>query len=61
MITDALLTSPILNSDNLGVNSAVVQGAPSRQFDEYGGVNLDLDPELAAALKISLEEEKANL
>lgn len=61
MITDALFTSPILNSDDVGVNSAAGGSAPSRQFDEYGGVNPDLDPELAAALKISLEEEKAKL
>jgi hypothetical protein len=30
MITDALFTSPILNSDDVGVNSAVGGGAPSR-------------------------------
>ena len=32
--------------------------APS-QFAEYGGIDPNLDPELAMALRISLEEEKA--
>jgi len=27
-------------------------------FDEWGGQNPDIDPELAMALKISLEEER---
>jgi hypothetical protein len=30
MITDALFTSPILNSDDVGVNSAAGGSAPSR-------------------------------
>lgn len=32
--------------------------APS-QFAEYGGIDPNLDPELAMALRISLEEERA--
>jgi 26S proteasome regulatory subunit N10 len=33
-------------------------GAPS-QFADYGGIDPNLDPELALALRISLEEERA--
>lgn len=31
------------------------------QFAEYGGVDPNLDPELAMALRISLEEERARM
>lgn len=29
------------------------------QFAEFGGINPDMDPELAMALKVSMEEERA--
>lgn len=32
---------------------------PVSQFAEYGGIDPSLDPELAMALRISLEEERA--
>lgn len=39
---------------------AAAGGAPATsQFAEYGGVDPNLDPELAMALRISLEEERA--
>lgn len=56
MITDILITSPILGGDEAGVSSAA--GATG-QFAEYGGINPDLEPELAMALKVSMEEAKA--
>lgn len=45
--------------------SSVAGGQPGAtgagQFAEYGGINPDLEPELAMALKVSLEEEAARL
>ena len=36
-----------------------VPAHPVSQFAEYGGIDPSLDPELAMALRISLEEERA--
>ncbi len=72
MITDVLIASPIINQSDeavgggagvgagAGVGGAAAGGisAPS-QFAEYGGIDPNLDPELAMALRISLEEERA--
>ena len=43
-----------------GGNEVPSQPAGPGRFAEYGGVDPSLDPELAAALKLSLEEQKAN-
>lgn len=67
MITDVLIASPIINEDmDVGMAGApaggnVGAGVPSApsQFAEYGGIDPNLDPELAMALRISLEEERA--
>lgn len=66
MITDVLIASPIINEDmDVGMAGApagnVGGGVPSApsQFAEYGGIDPNLDPELAMALRISLEEERA--
>lgn len=68
-ITDVLIASPIVSEDNIGANmgdggQGVAGGPPGigggvSQFAEYGGVDPSLDPELAMALRISLEEERA--
>ena len=73
MITDALFTSPILHGDDAGgvggmpadgsggmVNDVAAGGLPAAggQFAQYGGVNPELDPELANVLKESLEAER---
>ena len=73
MITDALFTSPILHGDDAGgvggmpadgsggmVNDVAAGGLPGAggQFAQYGGVNPELDPELANVLKESLEAER---
>ena len=50
-ITELLPTSPILRGFDGGVG---VGGCT-----EYGGVNPDLDPDLAMAMKLSMEESKA--
>ena len=73
MITDALFTSPILHGDDAGgvggmpadgsggmVNDVAAGGLPGAggKFAQYGGVNPELDPELANVLKESLEAER---
>ncbi len=66
-ITDVLIASPIINEGMEGMDvgagagagaGAAGAGAPS-QFADYGGIDPNLDPELALALRISLEEERA--
>ena len=46
-----------------GAGAAAAGGVPANpvasQFAEYGGIDPNLDPELAMALRISLEEERA--
>jgi 26S proteasome regulatory subunit N10 len=68
MITDVLIASPIINpnedGNNAGGNAAGAAGVggggvQASQFSEYGGVDPNLDPELAMALRISLEEERS--
>jgi len=65
MITDLLISSPIINEFDEGMASGPADSAaPANvnaggQFAEYGGVDPSLDPELAQALRISLEEERA--
>lgn len=60
MLTDVLFTSPILGTDDamMGAESNVGGGAAVNQYAEYGGINPDLDPDLANALKVSMEEER---
>ena len=70
MITDVLFTSPILGNDDVpgggpggaegGAAAGGDFGGPAGgQFAEYGGINPNTDPDLAMALKVSLEEERA--
>ena len=74
MITDVLFTSPILQGDDAygggaaaadGTGGMVVdqmQGAGAGQpvgAGQFGGVNFENDPELAQALMISMNEERA--
>lgn len=64
MITDVLITSPILMGEDVDMSSGVggqAGASGAGQFAEYGGINPDLEPELAMALKVSLEEEAARL
>ena len=70
-ITDILIASPIINEGmDMGMGGAADAGAGAAaagvpatpvasQFAEYGGIDPNLDPELAMALRISLEEERA--
>jgi 26S proteasome regulatory subunit N10 len=67
-ITNVLLESPIINGDqdmgagaevgNAGGNAGGSSTVP-QQFQEYGGIDPNIDPELAMAMRISMEEERA--
>lgn len=72
MITDVLIASPIINQEDegmpnmggaadagAGAGGAGLGGAAPSRFAEYGGIDPNMDPELAMALRISLEEERA--
>ena len=66
---DVLVGSPILHgagaggASGMGGNVASAGGAGTSAgvggFAEYGGVDPELDPELAMALRVSMEEERA--
>jgi 26S proteasome regulatory subunit N10 len=65
MITDVLIASPIINEGmDVGGDAAMggvgagAGGAGASQFADFGGIDPNLDPELAMALRISLEEER---
>ena len=67
MITDVLITSPILMEEGAGDAPMAEGGAPGNigeaapnRFAEYGGFNPEMDPDLAMAMKISLDEMRAN-
>lgn len=60
--SDALISSPIFQGDDGGLAQAMAAstGGDANPFAEYGGVNPDLDPELAMALRLSAEEARAH-
>ena len=62
-VTDAIIASPVINED-VGADAPMADGgagaAAPGQFDMYGGVDPSVDPELANAIWISLEEAKKN-
>lgn len=68
MITDVLITSPILMEEGGGDVPMAGDGAAAgnigeaaaNRFAEYGGYNPEMDPDLAMAMKISLDEMRAN-
>merc|ERR1712176_284807 len=64
--SDVLLSSPIVSGS--GGGSAVgggaselnqISGGGGGGFADYGGVDPNMDPELAMALRVSMEEERA--
>lgn len=70
-IADTIITSPVVACDNGMDDRMQVDGAPAEggaqpapgasaggNFAEYGGIDPNLDPELAMAIRISLEEAK---
>jgi len=63
--SDVLITSPIFRGDgapmggDMGGAAAGAGGGGGDGFAEYGGVDPNMDPELAMALRVSMEEERA--
>jgi len=68
--SDVLVASPIVNGGNAapgggadfppaGGAAVTGGGGGGDEFAEYGGVNPNMDPELAMALRVSMEEERA--
>ncbi|KAL7680076.1 hypothetical protein Plhal304r1_c070g0159041 [Plasmopara halstedii] len=58
--SDVLVSSPVLHGDDGGAAAASSSGGGgSDAFAEYGGVDPSMDPELALALRVSMEEERA--
>lgn len=59
-ITDVLITSPILQSEDM--MHAGDGGAAAGGGGEFAGLGIDpnMDPELAMALRLSMEEARAN-
>jgi len=59
LLSDQLVTSPILNGDGSGAQGGM-GGGEAGGLDEFG-IDPSLDPELALALRMSMEEEKARV
>ena len=65
--SDVLVTSPILRADGGGgggmgmgdAGGAGASGGGGDGFADFGGVDPNMDPELAMALRVSMEEERA--
>lgn len=64
-IADTIITSPVVafdtgydNPPEGGEANAQPSGEGGGRFAEYGGIDPNLDPELAMAIRISLEEAK---
>jgi 26S proteasome regulatory subunit N10 len=64
--SDVLASSPIVHGGSGGsafaasaAAAAVAGGAGGDVFSEFGGVDPNMDPELAMALRVSMEEERA--
>lgn len=60
LLSDQLVTSPILNGDgSSGVGGAGGEGGGQDANNFEFGIDPSVDPELALALRMSMEEEKA--
>ncbi|CAI5722144.1 unnamed protein product [Hyaloperonospora brassicae] len=59
--SDVLVSSPVLHGDDGAAAAAAASGGGGGNgaFTEYGGVDPSMDPELALALRVSMEEERA--
>ena len=63
--SDVLVSSPIGHGSGMGArvtsisSSAPAGGSDEGGFAEFGGVDPNMDPELAMALRVSMEEERA--
>lgn len=62
LLSDQLVTSPILNGDgSAGGGGAGGEGGGQESNNFEFGIDPSIDPELALALRMSMEEEKARL
>ncbi|KAF0686332.1 Aste57867_21834 [Aphanomyces stellatus] len=58
--SDVLVSSPVFHGDGDGNGMGAGAGAAGgNDFAEYGGVDPSMDPDLALALRVSMEEERA--
>jgi len=66
--SDVLLSSPIVSGGGMGMSGGSGVGASGGDMDvggasggfaDYGGIDPNMDPELAMALRVSMEEERA--
>jgi 26S proteasome regulatory subunit N10 len=67
LVSDVIASSPILGQGAFAASAAAASmsmgagvggGGGMNDFAEYGGVDPSLDPELAMALRVSMEEER---
>jgi 26S proteasome regulatory subunit N10 len=62
LLSDQLVTSPILNGDGSGAQGAMGGGEAGGDGGGFEfGIDPSVDPELALALRMSMEEEKARV
>lgn len=64
LASDVLISSPVLNQEmggamGGGAASSATGGSGGDGFADYGGIDPSVDPELALALRVSMEEERA--
>ncbi|KAK4528503.1 hypothetical protein GAYE_SCF59G6447 [Galdieria yellowstonensis] len=63
ILSDVVLTSPIVQQDGMdggyGASASGINGQTAGSSDYEFGVDPNVDPELAMALRISMEEEKS--
>lgn len=59
--SDILASSPIVTGGGGGAFAAAAGsgGGQGSNFDDFGGMDPNMDPELAMALRVSMEEERA--
>lgn len=56
---DAVISSPLMQDSPFAAAGVGAGGAGRGNFDDFGGVDPEMDPELAMALRISTEEARA--
>jgi len=59
ILSDILISSPIISGDSEGGSTIGGVSTGTNDFGSFGGVDPNLEPELALALKVSMEEERA--
>lgn len=60
-ITDVIISSPIVMGEDMGGGAAAAGGADGQPADPLAALGIDpsMDPELAEAIRISLQEAQA--